>query len=369
VGDIIRKRKDGKELGWYIRWTENGRRIQRASHQTSHAMAKRMLLEIEARVARGQAGLVEPDLRPQLTVSELCARFCAEVASPRIKDLASYRKQCDSVLRRVLPYLGPLSARALTAQHLAKARDALAAKYCAGTVRTTLIPLSAALSWGVMQGLLDHNPAKGLVRPRAAPQIEWLAADEVRRLLTVAEQRARTATGTAQLSGWSLWMAASLALYTGLRRGEIFGLRWQDVDEGTQRLTISHSYDTTTKNGLCRHLRLPAALIPWLREWRSRCPKTRDGLVCPVHSRNSWGMSGGDQVMRRLVHLQRAAQCRELMRPWHALRHTFASHFIMNGGNILSLQKILGHADIKMTLLYAHLAPDFLGEEMNKVKF
>jgi integrase len=44
----------------------------------------------------------------------------------------------------------------------------------------------------------------------------------------------------------------------------------------------------------------------------------------------------------------------------HILRHSFASHFVMNGGNILSLQKILGHADIAMTMRYAHLAPDHL---------
>lgn len=44
----------------------------------------------------------------------------------------------------------------------------------------------------------------------------------------------------------------------------------------------------------------------------------------------------------------------------HILRHTFASHFVMNGGNILTLQKILGHADITMTMRYAHLAPDHL---------
>lgn len=44
----------------------------------------------------------------------------------------------------------------------------------------------------------------------------------------------------------------------------------------------------------------------------------------------------------------------------HILRHSFASHFVMNGGNILSLQKILGHADISMTMRYAHLAPDHL---------
>ncbi|EHV4161683.1 tyrosine-type recombinase/integrase [Salmonella enterica] len=44
----------------------------------------------------------------------------------------------------------------------------------------------------------------------------------------------------------------------------------------------------------------------------------------------------------------------------HVLRHTFASHFMMNGGNILTLQKILGHASIQQTMVYAHLAPDYL---------
>lgn len=44
----------------------------------------------------------------------------------------------------------------------------------------------------------------------------------------------------------------------------------------------------------------------------------------------------------------------------HVLRHTFAAHFIMNGGNILTLQKIMGHASIQQTMTYAHLAPDYL---------
>ncbi len=46
----------------------------------------------------------------------------------------------------------------------------------------------------------------------------------------------------------------------------------------------------------------------------------------------------------------------------HVLRHTFASHFMMNGGNILTLQRILGHANLTMTMRYAHLAPDHLQE-------
>lgn len=46
----------------------------------------------------------------------------------------------------------------------------------------------------------------------------------------------------------------------------------------------------------------------------------------------------------------------------HILRHTFSSHFIMNGGNILTLQRILGHSDITMTMRYAHLSPDHLAD-------
>jgi site-specific recombinase XerD len=50
----------------------------------------------------------------------------------------------------------------------------------------------------------------------------------------------------------------------------------------------------------------------------------------------------------------------------HVLRHTFASHFMMNGGNIIALQQILGHASIQQTMTYAHLSPDYL---QNAVSF
>ena len=73
--------------------------------------------------------------------------------------------------------------------------------------------------------------------------------------------------------------------------------------------------------------------------------------------------------MLGLPRLLAAAGCRVPLHPWHALRHTFASHFIMSGGNLLALQKILGHSDVKMTMIYAHLAPDFLGTEMDRIKF
>jgi site-specific recombinase XerD len=50
-------------------------------------------------------------------------------------------------------------------------------------------------------------------------------------------------------------------------------------------------------------------------------------------------------------------------------RHTFASHFMMSGGNILTLQKLLGHSSVAVTMKYAHLAPDFMRDEIGRLRF
>jgi integrase len=158
-----------------------------------------------------------------------------------------------------------------------------------------------------------------------------------------------------------------LALHTGLRKGELWGLRWTDLDFDTRRLTVARSYGSTPKSGKARHLRLPDAVVPILSAWAQECPPSPEGLVFPIGVRNQRG--GSKEAMLGLPELLAEAGCRSLLRPWHALRHTFASHFIMQGGNLLSLQKILGHSDIRMTLIYAHLQPNFLGEEMNRLKY
>ncbi|MCO5113007.1 MAG: tyrosine-type recombinase/integrase [Bdellovibrionaceae bacterium] len=54
---------------------------------------------------------------------------------------------------------------------------------------------------------------------------------------------------------------------------------------------------------------------------------------------------------------------------FHDFRHTFASHYMMNGGNLFDLQKFLGHADIKMTQRYAHLCPDYLHDKIQIINF
>jgi integrase len=366
MGDLVRKEKNGKFVGWYVRYIDSdGRRKQRASHQPTKALARRLLVDIEARVARGQCGLPAAAPPPrELSVAQLCELYVSGYSRPRIKDLGRYRSEQRSALRRILPQLGERLCSAVAASDVRRLRDRLAETYKPNTVMSTLRPLSTAYSWARREGLIScPNPCLGVERPARESLLEFLGRDDLRRLLAAAEERARTRQRHAD---WLLFGAIATTVRTGLRKGELLGLRWQDLDLQTRRLDVARSYRTTPKSGHCRHLRIPSQLCPLLQTWRELCPKTPEGLVFPVAGR------GGPRLGRKvdmlgLPELLAELGISTLRRPWHALRHTFASHFVMAGGNILTLQKILGHADIKMTLLYAHLAPDFLGEEMDRL--
>lgn len=364
VGEVIRRIKGGRFLGFYLRFYEQGRRRVLASKQPTHAEARRMLVQIEARIARGQAGVAQPS-SPAPSVATLIARFLTEYSRPRIKDLARYRAQARIALQRVQPLIGNVAADDVGGHDVARLRDALGRRYADNSVRQTLTALGVLFAWAQRLGIVAQNPVRGVELPPRVDAIDFLTTDEVRALLTTVAQQAEHSIG-AQLQH----VRVLLALHTGLRKGELCGLRWRDLDLRGLRLTVARSYRATPKSGKARHLRLPEAVVPALQDWHRACPSTEEGLVLPVRRRDrTWGMSTATSDLLQLPPLLRAAGLRVPAHPWHVLRHTFASHYMMNGGNLLALSKILGHSDVKVTMVYAHLAPDYIGAEMNRVKY
>ena len=318
-----------------------------------------MLLAIEARVARGEAGIAERKSDP-LTVSDLVQRFLAEYSRPRIKDLPSYRHHARMSLNRIAPLLAG-RADQVTLRDVEKAREVLRRTCAPATVRLSLNYLATAFSWAVKAGLVEKSPCIGVERPAAESSLDFLGRDEIRRLLDAVD-----AAAAIDSPGRMLQVAVYLAIYTGMRKGELLGLRWIDLDLETRRLTVARSYTRAPKGNKARHLRLPACLVAMLRAWRTDCPRSSDGVVLPAGKRGG-ALTG--QTMLGLPRVWRTAGLREVAHPFHILRHSFASHYVMAGGNILALQKILGHASIAMTLVYAHLAPDFLEGELDRLKF
>lgn len=146
--------------------------------------------------------------------------------------------------------------------------------------------------------------------------------------------------------------AFALGIVLGLRRGEICGLRWQDIDfdrglihivNQRQRMGNGQIVDCPPKSASSvRVIPAPEALLHYLRPFRQLA-----GYVCPISP------SGLDAAHRRLVH---ALGLRYI--PLHGLRHSMATSCIRHGGSMRSLQALLGHANYATTAnRYTH--PDY----------
>lgn len=348
MGEVIKTKS-----GYYIRYYDaEGTRRMRASGKSSHAEARKLLLTIEADIASGQAA-PQPAINEALTVTELCERFLS-TSHPRAKDPVAYREAAMVGLRPLLPIIGKTPLHKLRRKDIEAARDKLSQTYRPNTVRACLRPLGAALSWAITQELITQSPMAKLPLPRKEHCSDRLTAEEATRLLEVAKQRAQSKKPTKL--HYSLFIGISLAIRLGLRRGEIFGLRWQDVDLSHRRLTVARSYEGLPKNGKARTLPIPIPLLEELSQWRSICAPSL--LVCPL---GKMGMVAFQQIVRE-------AGCPYVSRPWHSLRHTFASLLIEQGGSILALKELLGHSSVDMSLIYSHLAPGALAAEVGKIK-
>ena len=156
MGEVLRRIKGGRFIGFYLRFYEAGRRRCIPSRQTTHADARKLLLAIEARIARGQAGLLEP-VRARPTAAELVDRFLCEYSRPRLKSLEAYRHATRSCLKKVVVLIGKRQAEELVPGDVARVRDALLRTHAPGTVRQAVGRLSAVFSWGVREGLVRKD--------------------------------------------------------------------------------------------------------------------------------------------------------------------------------------------------------------------
>lgn len=148
------------------------------------------------------------------------------------------------------------------------------------------------------------------------------------------------------------------AVYTGLRQGELSALTWNDIDLNKRLISVSKSFYTTTKSGRARFAPILNPLEKILKDYR----KYKIGeLVFPNQAgamhRNS------SRVFKNIFHrvLHKAGFEKNPIGKryitFHDLRHTFASHWVMNGGDVFKLKEILGHSSIEQTMRYSHLNP------------
>ncbi|EFU0736321.1 MULTISPECIES: tyrosine-type recombinase/integrase [Enterobacteriaceae] len=216
------------------------------------------------------------------------------------------------------PAVNRLNKRMIAQHRSQRLEDGISA----ATINRDIYRLSGMFSTLIkLEEFRKENPCKGLEPLKEAPPaMTYLAKSEISRLLD-------TLTGDDR-------RFALLCLSTGARWGEGSTLRGEQVNHG--RVTF-----LKTKNGKKR-------TVPISEELEKEIKTSDTGPLFNVDYENFC-----ERLKQVKPDLPRGQAT-------HVLRHTFASWFMMNGGNIIALQQILGHASIQQTMVYAHLAPDYL---------
>ena len=254
--------------------------------------------------------------------------------------LVSYR----TIMRlHLVPHFGDKELDKITPRDIEAFKEAKS-DYAPKSIRNFLGVLSCLFGIARKLGVVQHTAEIDSPKLRRDQELEFWDFDEVERVLEC-------------LGSESLidpWIR--LALATGLRCGELTGLKWGDVDLERRTLVVRQQYHkgdiTTPKSNKSRTIPLSAAALAALRIQRTR-------TYMRTTSDDDWvfwdnGFVTLDRVKRGFQRVIRRAGVKRIR--LHDLRHTFASHCVMRGVPLQVVQEWLGHSDIRVTMRYAHLA-------------
>ena len=227
-----------------------------------------------------------------------------------------------------------------------------AQKVARSTTDKDLAVLKAFLNWCIAHRLAVSNPVRRVkLFHEDNSRLRYLTREEYDRLI----EAVRAMKARANKPSPYLEEKIVLAAHTGLRRGSLFDLRWEQVDLANSVMRIPR-----TKSG--RPLSVPLnATAKGTLEKLSKDREPENPYVFPHKLGKNAGVPVHD-VKNGFHAALELAGIEDFT--WHDLRHTFASWLMMRGASLRSVAELLGHQSMKMTMRYAHLSPAFLSAEV-----
>src|ERR671920_684913 len=351
----IYRRKDGRWVGQYTIYIATGPKYRYLYGKTRAMLAEKLTKAMADR----DSGLIFD--AGKMTVGEYLDRWLSDSVKGTVR-VSTYERHEEIVRLHIKPSLRRVGLKKLTPAHV---RGLYSEKLDSGlapaTVRRIHSTLHKALSQAVSDGIVPRNAAH-VKAPRPTPE-------EMRPL---SEEEARTFLDAARQSGERFEALYVLAITTGLRRGELLGLRWDDVDLERGTLRVGRALvreggrhkvgETKTRRG-----RRQINLTPWtvnaLKAHRKRQLEEKMRLAETYEDRGLvFSTSVGtpvnpeNLVNRSFKPLLKKAGLPEIR--FHNLRHTCATLLLSRGVHPKLVQELLGHATIAMTLdTYSHYLP------------
>lgn len=337
----IHKMSDGV---FEVRWREGGRQKSLWVHG-SHELARK--IERKKMSIRDENRHLDIKREVNFRMSKLIDRYWAHYGAK--KRSASREK---SVLEGIRDELGKQFVREVDGVAVSRWYEKLTAlrELSAGTAVRHFNVMhhmmkKAATIWSQETGI-DRNPADLVEVRRPDDQRDrYLSVEELGRLKqALDEKKYRKGTNTINKTFYRLRLIVLIAVTTGMRVSEIFGLGWTDVMYNEGLLAVR----AKLKGGKMRYVPMLPELAGELRRFPA---VTGEDRIFPP---KPGATSARQRVEGSFEDLLERANIQDFR--FHDLRHTFASWYMMNGGDLYELAKILGHSNIKMTERYAKLA-------------
>ena len=326
-----RKYADGRvSEDWYVSWYVGGRQFKKKIGSNKRA-AELFLKDIELKRVRGELLGIREERK--ILFADLATKY-----SEWTKGRKSERRILDEsyVIDRLKERFTDLASRVTKADVEAYLSERL----------KTVGPARHNLDLQVVRGIFAKavewaycrkNPSDGIRRLKEPPgRVRFLTDDERKALLDACSSRLR--------------QIVEITLDSGLRKGELLSLRWDNIDLKNRMIRVERS-----KNGERRDVPMTDRVFQLLQE----IPRRVD---TPYLFANSDGTPPAS-VSTAWYNALEASGVTNFH--FHDLRHTFASNLVMRGVDIRTVQVLLGHKRIEMTMRYAHLSPAHLREAIS----
>ncbi len=323
------KRKDGKETeSWYVEVSlPGGRKIKRSVGkvgQVTKTIARQYEAELKKKIRLGQLNMIQADIP---TLNDIKDEYLSYVRD--VKKKRSWKRD-EELLRPLSKLFGNKKLSDISTKDLEDFKLMRLNEVSPATVNRSLSVLrhlfNLAKRWKKFYG---DNPVSIVGMLEEHNQVERiLTVDEENRLLNECVSYLRPIIFT--------------ALNTGMRRGEILGLEWSDVDLDISMITVNQ---TNSKSKRQRKIPINSFLRSLLVEL-----KLKSG-------NNEYVFTDNDGKPLKSIRTAFGTACKRAGLKgfrFHDLRHTAATRMVESGANIVAISKILGHSDIKTTMRYAH---------------
>lgn len=260
------------------------------------------------------------------------------------KSPKTYQNENGLYQNHIKAILGDKKLADITPLDVEKIKIAMSHR-AAETIKHSLALVRQVFNCAKTAGIyFKDNPVSAVKKPKADNRrMRFLTKEEAGLLLDELQKRSQT-----------LYEMAYLSLYTGLRAGEVFKLKWVDIDFEGKKIAVRD-----TKSSVNRYAYMTDKLLQILKD-RYGVGQNLDSYVFTGTDKNApiTEISNSFDRTVKAVGLNEGITDRRQKVVFHTLRHTFASWLVQAGIDLYQVQNLMGHSNITMTQRYSHLAPD-----------